>query len=88
LVGWCSEKFVWEKNEEDQLMTIISKVRWCKEGQDRKVWIGDDQQVYLVKFGYMVLNKEDQMQTFKVFKLLWNIKIASSVLVCIHEGYC
>ena len=40
-----------------------------------------NQQVYSVKSGYMVLNKEDQMQTSKAFKLLWNIKISPSVLV-------
>ena len=80
-LGWRRERFVWEKNEEDQLLATISKVRWCRKGQDRKVWVGDDQQVCSVKSGSMVLNKEDQMQTSKVFKLLWNIKIAPSALV-------
>jgi len=80
-LGWCRERFVWEKNEKDQLLVTISKVRLCREGQDRKMWVGDDQKVYSVKSGYMVLNKEDQIQISKVFKLLWDIKIAQSALV-------
>jgi len=48
-----------EKDEKDQLLATISKVQWCRESQDRKVWVEDDQQVYSLKFGYTVLNKED-----------------------------
>jgi len=31
-LGWHRERFIWEKNEEDQLLATISKVRWCREG--------------------------------------------------------
>jgi len=80
-LGWCRERFVWKKYEEEKILTTISKVHWGTEGQNRKVWAEDDQEVYTVKSGYKVLNKEDQMQTSKVFKLLWNLKIAPSALV-------
>jgi len=60
---------------------MISKVHWNVEDQDRLVWVGDDQLEYTVKSGYSVLNKEDQMHTSQVFKLLWNLKIAPSAIV-------
>ena len=48
------------------------------------MWIGDgdSKQEYTVKFGYSVLNKEDQMQMSEIFKLLWTLKIVSLAVVC------
>jgi len=70
------------KQEEEQLFAMISKVWWCIDDQDRLVWVGDDPREYIVKSGYDMLNKVDQMQTSEVFKLLWTLKIAPSVMVC------
>jgi len=62
---------------------MISKVQWSREGQDRLVWVRDDQHVYTVKSGYNVLNKEDQMLNPEVLQMLWSLKIAPSALVCV-----
>jgi len=54
---WRRKRFVWEKHEEEQLLALISKVRWSKDKQDKLVWIGDNvaKQEYTVKSGYNVL---------------------------------
>lgn len=41
-LGWRREKFEWEKHLEEQLMAMISKVKWNKEGKDRLMWAGND----------------------------------------------
>ena len=81
-LGWRRERFVWEKCIEEQLLDKISKILWNLEGKDRLTWVGKDEQEYTVKFGYSVLSKEDAMQYFEVFQLLWSLKIPSSALVC------
>jgi len=81
-LDWHRERFEWEKQLEAQLVDTISRVRWNLEGIDRLMWVGNDQQEYTVKSGYNVLNKEDLMQTFEVFRLVWSIKIAPSAAVC------
>ena len=81
-LAWCRERFVCE-HKEKLMLAMISRVRWCVGGQDRLVWEGDGQQEYTIKSGYNVLNKEDQMQTSEVFKLLWTLKIEPSAAVCV-----
>lgn len=66
-LGWRRERFVWEEKEEETMLAMISKLRWCVDGQDKLVWVSDVQ----VKFGYSVLNMEDQMQTLEVFLHQW-----------------
>jgi len=68
-LGWRRETFVWDKLEEEQLLAMISNVRWRLSDQDRLVWVGDSDsnQEYTVKSGYSVLNKEDQMQVSEIF---------------------
>ena len=50
----------------------ISKINWNLEGKDRLIWVGKDEKEYTVKFEYSVLNKEDAMQSYEVFHLLWS----------------
>ena len=66
-LGWCRERFEWEKQLEEQLLNMISKVQWNMEGQDRPVWVGDDKYEYTIKSGYSILNNEDLMHSSKVF---------------------
>jgi len=75
-LGWRRERFEWEKQLEAQLVDTISRVHWNLKGIDRLMWVGNDQQEYIVKFGYSILNKDDLMQTCEVFQLVWSIKIA------------
>ena len=82
-LGWRREMFVWEKHEEELLLATISRVQWRVGGQDRLVWVDNDQQEYTVKSGYSVLIKEDLMQTSEVFKMLWSLKITPSAAVCV-----
>jgi len=81
-LGLRRERFAWEKCIEEQLLGMISKVQWNLEGKDRLIWVGNDDQDYTVKSGYMVLNKEDSMQSDEVFQLLWSLKIPPSTIVC------
>jgi len=64
------------------MLAMISKIRWSVDDQDRLVWVGNNHQEYIAKSRYSVLNKEDQMQTSEVFKLLWSLKIAPTTTVC------
>jgi len=61
----------------------ISKVYWCEDDHDRMVWIEDDRQEHTVKSGYNIMKKEDQEQPSEVFKLLWNLKVPPSAVVCV-----
>jgi len=63
---------------------MISNVRWRSSDQDRLVWVGDNDsnQEYIVKSGYSMLNKEDQMQVSEIFQLLWTLKIIPLAAVC------
>jgi len=81
-LGWRRERFVWKKCIEEQLLDKISKIQWNSEGKDRLIWVGKDEQEYTVKLGYGVLSKEDTMQSFEVFQLLWSLKIPPSAVVC------
>jgi len=84
-LGWRRERFEWEKHLEVQMLAMISKFQWAIEGQDRLLWVGNNQNVYTVKavkYGYSVLNKEDLMHNPEVFRLLWSLKIAPSAVVC------
>jgi len=81
-LGWRTERFVWKKCIEEQLLDKISKIQWNSEGKDRLTWVGKDEQKYTVKLGCSVLSKEDAMQSFKVFQLLWSLKIPPSTVVC------
>jgi len=65
------------------LLATISKVQWNTKDVDRLLWVGKDQYEYSVKSGYSVLNKEDLMQSLEVFKLLWSLNMAPSVIVCV-----
>jgi len=71
-LDWRRERFVWEKLEEEELLAMISNVRWHLSDQDRLVWVrdSDNNQEYTAKSGYSVLNKEDQMQVSEIFQLL------------------
>jgi len=60
----------------------ISKIHWNSEGKDKLIWVGNDEQEYTVKSGYIVLNREDSMQSYEVFQLLWSLKIPPSTIVC------
>jgi len=53
-LGWRRERFEWKKHLEEQLLILISKVHWIEEGQDRLVWVGDDNYEYTVKSEYSV----------------------------------
>jgi len=76
-LGWRRERFVWEKQEEEQMMALISNVRWCTSTQDRLVWVGDgaDKQEYTVKSGYCVLNKEDLLQCSEVIRYFGPLRL-------------
>jgi len=63
-------------------MNVISKVQWTEEGQDRLVWVGDDNYEYTIKSRYSVLNSQNLMQTSEVFQLLWSLKVVPSAKVC------
>lgn len=47
------------------------------------MWAEDNQSVYTINSGYKVLNKENQMQSIKDFKLLWSLKTTPLALVCV-----
>jgi len=66
-LDWRRERFEWEKLLEAQLLATISRVQWTTKGNDRLIWVGNDQQKYSIKSGYGVLNKEDLMQNFGIF---------------------
>jgi len=71
-----------EKNLEEQMIAMISNVKWEARGQDRLVWVKEDLQEYTVKSGYSILNCEDPMQISETFQVLWSLKVAPSALVC------
>ena len=81
-LGWRRERFEWENHLEEQLLEIISSVKWYMEGNDRLMWVDNNQQEYFVKAGYRVLNKEELMQISGEFQLLWSLKITPSAAVC------
>jgi len=81
-LSWHREMFEWEKNLEEQMITMISKVKWEVRGQDRLVWVGEDVQEYTVKSGYSILNCEDLMETSQSFQTLWSLKVVPSSIVC------
>jgi len=83
-LGWRRERFIWEKQEEEQMVALISNVRWYTDAQDRLVWVGDgvNKQEYTVKSGYSVLNKEDLLQRLEIYKVLWSLSIVPSTIVC------
>jgi len=74
--------FECEKDLKEQMIVMISKVKWEVRGQDKLVWVGEDLQEYTVKSGYNILNGEDLMQTLESFQALWSLKVAPSKIVC------
>jgi len=59
----------------------MSNVKWDVRREDRLVWVDKDYQDYTVKSGYSILNSESLLQTSEIFKLVWSLNVASSVLV-------
>jgi len=37
------------------------------DSQDGWIWLGDEKQQYMVKFGYIILNREGNMERSEVF---------------------
>ena len=66
-LSWRRERLDWEKNLEEQMIAMISNVKWEVRGQDRLVWVEEDLQKYTVKSGYSILNCEDLMQISETF---------------------
>jgi len=80
-LSWRRERFEWEKRLEEQMLALISNVKWDVRREDRLVWVDKDYQDYTVKSGYSILNGESLMQTLEIFKLVWSLNVAPSVLV-------
>jgi len=78
---WRRERFEWEKHLEEQLLTVISNVLWDVRREDRLVWVGEDNQEYIVRSRYNILNGESSMQSSASFKLLWSLSAAPSTVV-------
>jgi len=80
-LSWRREKFEWEKHLEEQMLAMISNVKWDVRKEDKLVWVGEDHQDYTVKSGYSILNGESLLQTSKILKLVWSLNVAPSALV-------
>jgi len=39
-LNWRRERFKWEKHLEEQMLTLISNVKWDVKREDRLVWVG------------------------------------------------
>jgi len=80
-LSWRRERFEWEKHLEEQMLTLISNVKWDVRREDRLVWVGEVTQEYTVRFGYNILIGESFMQSLVSFKLLWSLSVAPSAIV-------
>ena len=55
-LSWRRKRFEWEKNLEEQMIAMISNVKWEARGQDGLVWVEEDLQEYTINSGYSILN--------------------------------
>jgi len=81
-LSWRRERFEWEKHLEEQMLTLISNVKWDVRRFDRLVWVGEATQVYSVRSSYSILIGESSMQSSESFKCLWSLSVAPSAIVC------
>jgi len=80
---WRRARFEWEKQLGEQLLNSILVVQRRIGCEDEWVWLGEEEQCYMVKCGYIILNKEGIVERLEVFQQLWSLKVVPSTLMSV-----
>lgn len=70
-LNWRRERFEWEVNLEEDLLTQINRGDMNMDSKDQIVWVGDITGVFSVKSAYGCLANQSNDLTNEVFSSLW-----------------
>ena len=77
-LNWRRNRFVWEDQQEEQLIRSLVNTSLNREIQDQKVWNGEE---FSVKNAYECLSNYATSNDKDVFELLWLAKAVPKVLI-------
>ena len=79
-LNWRRERFCWESDVEEELLTILAREVLVKDAKDFITWSGDSKGLFSVKSAYGLLTNQVSEPSNVVFSLLWRTKAVPKVL--------
>ena len=85
-LSWKRNRFVWEYQQEEQLLRNLLNVKLNREVQDKRVWKGKESGCFYVKTTYECLSNYATGNDKDVFKHLWLSKALPKVLTTVWRA--
>ncbi|XP_068477341.1 uncharacterized protein [Phaseolus vulgaris] len=79
-LNWRRERFCWESDVEEELLTILAREVLVKDAKDFITWSGDSKGLFSVKSAYGLLTNQVSEPSNAAFSLLWRTKAVPKVL--------